>query len=117
MPKVVGVLKGVVINYGSSRRTHKPTKQKTTANKSLKQIEKEKQAHAYKISVLSFTQREHILYSDLLQNQNDQGSDVMHQENGNLLLKNLKQLFLLSQSFTYFFFSSVLSKISESHLK
>ena len=49
MPKVVGVSKGVVINYGG-RRAHKPTKQKTTANKSLKQIEKEKQAHAYEIS-------------------------------------------------------------------
>ena len=50
MPKDVGVSKGVVITYGG-RRAHKPTKQRrTTANKSLKQIEKEKQAHAYEIS-------------------------------------------------------------------
>ena len=50
MPKDIGVSKGVVITYGG-RRTHKPTKKrKTTVNKTLKQIEKEKEAHAYEIS-------------------------------------------------------------------
>lgn len=50
MPKDIGVSKGVVITYGG-RRAHKPTKKrKTTANKTLKQIEKEKEAHAYEIS-------------------------------------------------------------------
>lgn len=94
MPKDVGLSKGVVITYGS-RHAHKPTKRrKTTANKSLKQIQKEKQAHAYEISsqyysarlrhlifkflhnlyiftVLSFTQREHLLVNQ------DGDGDVM----------------------------------------
>jgi hypothetical protein len=75
-----------VITYGGKRSTHKPLKQKTTTtNKTLKQIEKEKEAHRYEISgqctsclcssnyllmllhiitVLSFTQRQAILYTD-----------------------------------------------------
>jgi hypothetical protein len=56
MPKVVGVSKGVVINIGG-RRARKPTRQKTTANRTQKQIEKEKQAHAYEISGLYFSAR------------------------------------------------------------
>jgi len=50
MPKDRGVSKGVKIIYGSRRHTCKPTTQKTTANKTLKQIEKEKEVHAYEIS-------------------------------------------------------------------
>ena len=88
MPKVIGVSKGVAITYGSRHAGRQLTKHKTTANWSLKQIEKEKEAHLYEISgqyfrgcpifqypvmppiltVLSFTQRQHILYEDLLQN-------------------------------------------------
>jgi len=50
MPKDIGVSKGVVITYGG-RYAHRPTKRrKTTANKCVKQIEREKQAHAYEIS-------------------------------------------------------------------
>jgi hypothetical protein len=50
MPKDVGLSKGVVITYGGRRYSRKPLKQKTTANKTLKQIEKEKEAHRYEIS-------------------------------------------------------------------
>ena len=50
MPKDVSVSKGVVIAYGSGG-VYRPTKKrKMTTNKSLMQIEKEKQAHAYEIS-------------------------------------------------------------------
>jgi hypothetical protein len=50
MPKDGGLSKGVQIAYGSRCHTRKPMMQKTTANKTLKQIEKEKEIHAYKIS-------------------------------------------------------------------
>ena len=50
MPKDGGLSKGVQITYGSRRHTRKPITQKTTANKTLKQIAKEKEIHAYKIS-------------------------------------------------------------------
>ena len=50
MPKDGGLSKGVQITYGGRRSTHKPAKRETVANKTLKQIEKEKEAHAYKIS-------------------------------------------------------------------
>jgi len=52
MPKDGGLSKGVVITYGGRRPTRKPVKHKTTANKSLKQVEKEREAHAYEISGL-----------------------------------------------------------------
>jgi hypothetical protein len=50
MPKDIGLSKGVVITYGSRRHSRKPLKQKTIANKTLKQIQKEKEAHSYEIS-------------------------------------------------------------------
>jgi hypothetical protein len=50
MPKDIGLSKGVVITYGGRRSTRKPFKQKTTANKTLKQVQKEKEAHSYQIS-------------------------------------------------------------------
>jgi hypothetical protein len=50
MPKDARLSKGVQIIYGGRRSTHKTFKQKTVANKTLKQIEKERKAHAYKIS-------------------------------------------------------------------
>jgi hypothetical protein len=50
MPKDVGLSKGVVITYGARRSTRKPLKQKTSGNKTLKQIEKEKEAHRHEIS-------------------------------------------------------------------
>lgn len=50
MPKDGGLSKGVQISYGGRRSTHKAAKQNTVANKTLKQIAKEKKAHAYEIS-------------------------------------------------------------------
>jgi hypothetical protein len=50
MPKDGGLSRGVQIAYGGRRSTYKLRKQKTVANKTLKQIEKEKKAHAYEIS-------------------------------------------------------------------
>jgi len=95
MPKDQRLSKGVQITYGSRRHTRKPTKQKTTTNKTLKQIEKEKEVHAYEISgkctsfsssnipfiphifiVLSFTQWQQILYADQLTTNHDQDGDV-----------------------------------------
>jgi hypothetical protein len=49
MPKDGGLSRGVQITYGR-RSIRKPAKQNTIANKTLKQIAKEKKAHAYEIS-------------------------------------------------------------------
>jgi hypothetical protein len=48
MPKDTGLSKGVVITYGGRCLTRK--KKKTTANKTLEQIQKEKELHSYEIS-------------------------------------------------------------------
>jgi hypothetical protein len=50
MPKDGGLSKNVVIAYGGRRHARRPVKQKTTANKSQKEVAKEKEAHAYQIS-------------------------------------------------------------------
>ena len=102
MPKDGGLTKNVVISYGGTCHVRKPVKQKTTANRSLKQVEKEREAHAYEISglrlctsflgqpflilfltVLSFIQWEHMLYGDLLKNNHGEDTDVMMADVGN----------------------------------
>jgi hypothetical protein len=55
MPKDGGLSKSVVIAYGGRHHARRPVKKKTTANKSRKEVEKEREAHAYQVSGLRTT--------------------------------------------------------------
>ncbi|KAH9483797.1 hypothetical protein JR316_0003274 [Psilocybe cubensis] len=76
MPKLTGLSKGIAIPYGASRTRGHGKRKHTVANKSLRQIEKEKEAQAYEISVLSFTERQRLLWADRLQSAHDSAMNV-----------------------------------------
>ncbi|KAF8185647.1 hypothetical protein BJ912DRAFT_1060476 [Pholiota molesta] len=62
-PVPQGLSKGVKITFGGSRlRPGKGRTKSTTANRTLAQIEKERVQHAYEISVLSWSDRQKLLF-------------------------------------------------------